>query len=82
MKDFDKICRDFENIDINTYAAVLTEKALKLIPALSAFSEDGLSGVELSLHPSSMEQLQRTASFLKMSMHSSTLFSTHSLVIP
>ena len=47
MKDFDKICRDFENIDINTYAAVLTEKALKLIPALSAFSEDGLSGVEL-----------------------------------
>lgn len=47
MKDFDKICRDFENIDINTYAAVLTEKASKLIPALSAFSEDGLSGVEL-----------------------------------
>ena len=47
MKDFDKICKDFENIDIDTYAAVLTEKAMKLIPALSAFSEDGLSGVEI-----------------------------------
>ena len=39
--------KDFENIDIDTYAAVLTEKAMKLIPALSAFSEDGLSGVEI-----------------------------------
>ena len=42
MKDFDKICKDFENIDIDTYVAVLKEKAMKLIPALSAFSEDGL----------------------------------------
>ena len=47
MKDFDKICKDFENIDIDTYVAVLKEKAMKLIPALSAFSEDGLSGVEI-----------------------------------
>ncbi|MGN1189589.1 MAG: hypothetical protein ACI4SL_04250, partial [Candidatus Ornithospirochaeta sp.] len=47
MKDFDKLCKDFESIDIDTYAAVLTEKAMKLIPALSAFSEDGLSGVEI-----------------------------------
>ena len=31
MKDFDKICKDFENIDIDTYAAVLTEKARKNI---------------------------------------------------
>lgn len=47
MKDFDKICKDFESIDVDTYKAVLTEKAMKLIPALSAFSEDGMSGVEL-----------------------------------
>lgn len=47
MKDFDKLCKDFESIDIDTYAAVLTEKAMKLIPALSAFSEDGLSGIEI-----------------------------------
>lgn len=47
MKDFDKICKEFENIDLDTYTSVLMEKSMKLIPALSAFSNAGLSGLEI-----------------------------------
>ena len=47
MKDFDELCRDFEKIDSDTYAFVLGEKAMKLIPALMAFSEDGRSGLDI-----------------------------------
>ena len=51
MKDFDKICKDFENIDIDTYAAVLTEKEMKVSKLIndiaSCLCEDGLSGVEI-----------------------------------
>ena len=47
MKDFDELCRDFEKIDSDTYAFVLGEKAIKLIPALMAFSEDGQSGLDI-----------------------------------
>ena len=47
MKDFDKLCKEFESIDVDTYRSVLAEKSVKLIPTLMAFSEDGLSGLEI-----------------------------------
>ena len=45
MKEFDMLCKEFEETDVLTYSAVLTEKALKLIPALTLITEDGLSGI-------------------------------------
>lgn len=47
MSDFNKLCKEFEEIDVLSYGAMLAAKSVKLIPALSAISEDGLSGLEL-----------------------------------
>lgn len=45
MKEFDVLCKEFEETDALTYSAVLAGKAMKLIPALSLITEDGLSGI-------------------------------------
>ena len=47
MKDFDKLCREFEQIDADTYADVLMSKSEVILPVLMAFSEDGLTGAEI-----------------------------------
>lgn len=47
MKDFDKLCREFEQIDADTYADVLMSKSEAILPVLMAFSEDGLTGAEI-----------------------------------
>ena len=47
MSDFNKLCKEFEEIDVLSYGTLLAAKSVKLIPALSAISEDGLSGLEL-----------------------------------
>lgn len=47
MREFDKLCKEFENLDALTYGALLAEKSLKIIPALGAITEDGLSGVQI-----------------------------------
>lgn len=47
MKDFDKLCKEFESIDALTYGTVLAEKSANILPTLMTFSEDGLSGVEI-----------------------------------
>ncbi|MGN0905633.1 MAG: hypothetical protein ACI4NM_00645 [Bullifex sp.] len=47
MKDFDKLCKEFEQIDAETYADVLAMKSEAILPVLMAFSEDGLTGAEI-----------------------------------
>lgn len=47
MSDFNKLCKEFEQIDATTYGALLAEKSLKVLPALMAITEDGLSGAEI-----------------------------------
>ena len=47
MKDFDKLCIEFEQIDADTYADVLMSKSEVILPVLMAFSEDGLTGAEI-----------------------------------
>lgn len=45
MKEFDALCKEFEQMDALTYGALLAEKSATLIPALSAITEDGVGGV-------------------------------------
>lgn len=47
MSDFNKICKVFEEMDPISYSVVLAEKSAKIIPALSAVTEDGLTGVSI-----------------------------------
>ncbi len=47
MSDFNKLCKEFEQIDATTYRALLAEKSLKVLPALMAITEDGLNGAEI-----------------------------------
>ena len=47
MKDFNKIVKEFEQIDAITYADVLAEKSSKILPVLVNFSTEGISGIEL-----------------------------------
>ena len=47
MREFEALCKAYEKMDALTYAAVITEKAGRIIPALSAITEDGLDGVTL-----------------------------------
>lgn len=45
MKQFDRLCKEFENLDSREYGALLAEKSKKIIPALAALSQDGLTGI-------------------------------------
>ncbi len=45
MKDFDLLCKEFEEMDGETYTALLAEKAATLVPALSLITQDGLGGL-------------------------------------
>ena len=47
MREFNALCKAYEEMDALTYAAVLADKAGRIIPALSAITEDGLDGVTL-----------------------------------
>lgn len=47
MKDFDKLCKEFEQIDAETYSEVLAMKSEAILPVLMAFSADGLTGAEI-----------------------------------
>jgi len=47
MKEFNQICKEFENLDIIQYSAILTKKSLDIIPALSLITEDGLAGTAI-----------------------------------
>lgn len=47
MKEFNEICKEVENIDVLTYSAVVTEKSLKILPALKNITEDGISAISI-----------------------------------
>lgn len=47
MKDFNRLCKEFEELDVLSYGAILGKKSLKVIPALSAITDDGLDGVTI-----------------------------------
>ena len=47
MSEFDRLCKEFENIDYEEYALLLKEKSLKVLPALAVITQGGLSGVEI-----------------------------------
>lgn len=44
MKEFNLLCKELENLDVATYGAILAEKSLKIIPALSAITESAVGG--------------------------------------
>ena len=44
MKEFDKLCKEFEKMDVLSYTAYLTEKASTVLPALQAAAENGVDG--------------------------------------
>lgn len=47
MNDFDKLVKEFEEIDPITYADILVEKSKRILPVLVNFSADGLTGVSI-----------------------------------
>ena len=47
MKDFNKLCKEFEQLDVLSYGAILGKKSLQVIPALSALTADGADGVKI-----------------------------------
>ena len=47
MKEFNQICKEFEQLDILSYGAILADKSLKILPALKEISNDGLTGAAI-----------------------------------
>lgn len=47
MKEFNQICKEMENMDVLTYGAVLAEKSLEILPALSKITEDEIDAVTI-----------------------------------
>lgn len=47
MKDFNTLCKEFEEMDVLSYSVILSKRSLKVIPALSAITDDGLDGVTI-----------------------------------
>ena len=47
MKEFNQLCKEFENLDALSYAAVLTQKSAAVLPALAAVTDDGIDGVTI-----------------------------------
>ena len=47
FSEFDKLCKEFENLDPVTYSEVLKQKSVKIIAVMSAITENGVSGVQI-----------------------------------
>lgn len=47
MNDFDRLCKEFEQMDVLSYSELLTERSQKIIPALAKITQDGESGIEI-----------------------------------
>ena len=47
MKEFDRLCNEFEEANPLTYSVVLAEKAKTVIPALCEITRNGLDGLTL-----------------------------------
>ena len=44
MKEFNKLCKEFEEMDAMSYNLVLDELASRIIPALQVITNDGITG--------------------------------------
>ena len=44
MKEFNKLCKEFEEMDAGTYNTVLDELSARIIPALELITADGIKG--------------------------------------
>ena len=47
MNDFNKICKVVENLNVVEYAAIITAKTAKIMPALNALTQDTADSLEL-----------------------------------
>jgi tellurite resistance protein len=47
MSDFDKLCKEFEQLDPLTFSDTLRVKSVKIIAALSAITMDGMAGTQI-----------------------------------
>ncbi len=47
MTDFDKLCKEFEQLDVVSYTTLLADRSQRIIPYLAAITQDGESGVEI-----------------------------------
>ena len=60
MKEFDRLCNEFEEMDPLTYSVVLSEKAKAVIPALCEITKNGLVGAVVSDGELSVEEFELT----------------------
>ncbi len=47
MFEFEKLCKEIENLDPQTYGQIIREKSVAIIKALSVIMEDGLDGMAI-----------------------------------
>ena len=47
MKEFEILCKEFEQMDVVSYTAYLTEKSTHVLPALQAAAENGVDGAAI-----------------------------------
>ena len=47
MSEFNKICKEFEKLDVLSYVALLGIKSKRILPALIDITQDGETGVEI-----------------------------------
>lgn len=47
MKEFDLLCKEFEQMDALSYTSYLAEKSMNVLPALQAVAEDGIDGTTI-----------------------------------
>lgn len=47
MKEFNELCKEFEEMDVLSYGACLAAKSIQIVPALATIMEDGMSGVSV-----------------------------------
>lgn len=47
MKEFEMLCKEFEQMDVVSYTAYLTEKSTNVLPALQAAAENGVDGAAI-----------------------------------
>ena len=47
MKEFNDLCREFEEMDVESYNEILGELSARIIPALQYITADGVEGEQI-----------------------------------
>ena len=47
MREFNLICKEFEQLDSLSYGVILAKKSAKILPALKNITKDGLTGAAI-----------------------------------